>query len=67
MADESDQAKPADTGPVNQGATGSRPMGESPLSVQSESDPFAQRPEAFVGGAFAGGFALAVILRRLTR
>ena len=67
MADEPDQAVPGDPGPVNQGATGSRPMGESPLSVESESDPFAQRPEAFVGGAFAGGFALAVILRRLTR
>jgi hypothetical protein len=67
MADESDQAATADAGPVNQGATGSRPMGESPLSVESESDPFAERPEAFVGGAFAGGFALAVILRRLTR
>jgi hypothetical protein len=67
MADEPNQAVPADASPVNQGATGSRPMGESPLSVESESDPFAQRPEAFVGGAFAGGFALAVILRRLTR
>lgn len=67
MADEPDQAVPADAGPVNQGATGSRPMGESALSVESESDPFAQRPEAFVGGAFAGGFVLAVILRRLTR
>lgn len=52
---------------VNQGATGSRPMGESPLSVESDSDAFAERPEAFVGGAFAGGFALAMILRRLTR
>jgi len=52
---------------VNRGATGSRAMGESPMSVGSESDAFAERPEAFVGGAFAGGFALALILRRLTR
>ena len=52
---------------VNQGATGARPMGDSPMSVGSESDAFAERPEAFVGGAFAGGFALALILRRLTR
>jgi hypothetical protein len=53
--------------PINQGATGARPMGETPLSVESESDPFAERPEAFVGAAFAGGLALALILRRLAR
>jgi hypothetical protein len=51
----------------NQGATGSRPLGESPLSVETESDPFAERPEAFVGAAFAGGLALALILRRFAR
>ena len=67
MADEPENVPTAEAGPVNQGATGSRPMGESPLSAQSESDPFAERPEVFVGGAFAGGFALALILRRLTR
>jgi hypothetical protein len=52
---------------VNQGATGARPLGESPLSAGTEDDPFAERPEAFVGAAFAGGLALALILRRLTR
>ena len=52
---------------VNQGATGERPYGESPMSVESEADPFAERPEAFVGAAFAGGFALAMILRRFAR
>jgi hypothetical protein len=67
MADEPENVPTAEAGPVNQGATGSRPMGESPLSAQTDSDPFAERPEAFVGGAFAGGFALALILRRLTR
>jgi hypothetical protein len=41
--------------------------GESPLSVGTDEDPFAERPEAFVGAAFAGGLALALILRRLTR
>ena len=51
----------------NQGATGDRPLGETPLTVESESDAFAERPEAFVGAAFAGGLALALILRRLTR
>jgi hypothetical protein len=61
-----DSARSAAGPEVNQGATGSRPIGESPLSADSKSDddPFAKRPEAFVGGAFAGGFALALILRR---
>jgi hypothetical protein len=43
------------------------PAVESPLGVGSEEDSFAERPEAFVGAAFAGGLALALILRRLTR
>jgi hypothetical protein len=51
----------------NQGATGTRPLGETPLTVETDSDPFAEHPEAFVGAAFAGGLALALILRRLTR
>jgi hypothetical protein len=51
----------------NQGATGARPMGETPLQAEAaaENDPFAERPEAFVGAAFAGGLALALLLRRL--
>ena len=52
---------------VNQGATGDRPLGETPLGVGTEEDPFAERPEAFVGAAFAGGLALALILRRFAR
>jgi hypothetical protein len=49
----------------NQGATGSRPMGETPLQAGSaDPDPFAERPEAFVGAAFAGGFVLALLLKR---
>jgi hypothetical protein len=52
---------------VNQGATGQRPLGETPMSVGTEEDPFAERPEAFVGAAFAGGLALALILRRFAR
>jgi hypothetical protein len=58
-------AQPTDE--PNQGATGERPFGETPLSVESEADPFAERPEAFVGAAFAGGLALAMILRRFAR
>jgi hypothetical protein len=69
MADEStQQTEPTEPPePINQGATGERPFGETPLSVESESDPFAERPEAFVGAAFAGGLALALILRRFAR
>ena len=53
---------------VNQGATGNRPLGETPLSAQAtDKDAFAERPEAFVGAAFAGGLALAIVMRRLTR
>ena len=43
------------------------PSEESPLNVGSEADAFAERPEAFVGAAFAGGLALALIIRRLAR
>jgi len=53
----------------NQGATGSRPLGETPLTVEveGEGDAFAERPEVFVGAAFAGGFALALLLRRVAK
>ena len=80
MAKEPDQDEATEpTEPINQGATGQRPdgehaarasdrhPGETPLSVESETDPFADRPEAFVGAAFAGGLALALILRRFAR
>jgi hypothetical protein len=69
MADETTTASgDAVSGGVNQGATGNRPLGESPLSAQqTDKDAFAERPEAFVGAAFAGGLALALILRRLAQ
>jgi hypothetical protein len=52
----------------NQGATGDRPLGETPLTVGSDGDDaFATRPEVFVGAAFAGGFALALLLRRVAQ
>ncbi len=53
--------------PAGETASSPPPGGQSPLSVGTEEDPFAERPEAFVGAAFAGGLALALILRRLTR
>jgi hypothetical protein len=65
-----DDAGPAATGaPVNQGATGAGPEGEAayrggPTDSQG-GDPFAERPELFVGGAFIGGFALAMLLKRV--
>jgi hypothetical protein len=54
----------------NQGATGEHPgigaASESPLTVETEGSPFTERPEVFVGAAFAGGLALALIMRRIT-
>ena len=50
-----------------QTASSAPPPGESPLSVGTEDDPFAERPEAFVGAAFVGGLALALIMRRFAR
>jgi hypothetical protein len=61
----------------NQGATGDAsgpagdawgaPPSESPLSVETESGAFADHPEVLVGGAFVGGLALALIVRRVSR
>ncbi len=53
--------------PVTETASSPPPGGQSPLGVGSEDDPFAERPEAFVGAAFAGGLALALLMRRLAR
>ena len=42
--------------------------GQSPAGAQAaaeEQDAFAKRPEAFVGAAFAGGLAIAGLLRWL--
>jgi hypothetical protein len=54
----------------NQGATGEHTgqdgHSESPLSVDTEGGAFAERPQVYVGAAFAGGLALALILRRIT-
>jgi hypothetical protein len=64
MADEQPTTESA---PATEGASASPAGGQSPLSVGSDEDAFAERPEVFVGAAFAGGLALALILRRLTR
>jgi hypothetical protein len=66
-----DDAGPAASGaPVNQGATGAGPEGEAayrggPSDSSGGGDAFGERPELFVGGAFVGGFALAMLLKRL--
>jgi hypothetical protein len=51
-------AEPAATSPPG-GQTG--PLG----GQHGGDDPFAERPELFVAGAFAGGLALAMLLKRL--
>lgn len=44
-------------------------QGESPADAHAaaEQDTFAERPEVFVGAAFAGGLAVAGLLRWLGR
>ena len=44
---------------------GSPPAGSPIAGQQGGDDPFAERPELFVGGAFVGGLALALLLKRL--
>ena len=61
----------------NQGATGDAPVpapdawgtppSESPLSVETEGGALDDHPEVLVGGAFVGGLALALIVRRISR
>jgi hypothetical protein len=53
--------------PAGAQASAPPPPAESPLGVASEDDAFAERPEAFVGAAFVGGLALALIMRRFAR
>ena len=48
-------------------APAARALGETPLTVETEHDAFAERPEAYVGAAFGGGLALALIMRRFAR
>ena len=50
-----------------EGGPDSPPPAESPLDAQSNAgaDSFAERPEVFVGAAFAGGLALAMVVRAL--
>ena len=38
---------------------------EADAQARGSDDPFEQRPEVFVGAALAGGFLLALVLRKL--
>jgi hypothetical protein len=51
--------------PVEPGST----PGESPAAAHAAAsdDTFAERPEVFVGAAFAGGLLVAQLLKRLGR
>jgi len=68
-----DTGAPADAasepGPFAPEASSSQPESTSPAAAQAaaQGDPFAERPELFVGAAFAGGLALAGLLRFLGR
>jgi hypothetical protein len=53
--------------PAAETGSAAPPPGESPLGAATADDAFAERPEAFVGAAFAGGLALALIMRRIAR
>ena len=51
-------------------AAAAPPGGQSPADAHAAAggdDPFATKPELYVGGAFVGGLVLAQILRRLGR
>jgi hypothetical protein len=68
-ADETDPTQAATPQEVfePEGGPDSPPRGESPLDGQAhaEQDTFSEHPEYFVGAAFAGGLAAALILRVL--
>jgi hypothetical protein len=54
-----------DPGAPSEGAfAGAPPVADAGNGPASD-DVFAERPELFVGGAFVGGFALAMLLKRL--
>jgi hypothetical protein len=48
-------------------SAGAEPAATSPLGGVSVSSIATDRPEVVVGGAFAGGLLLAMILKRLAR
>ena len=53
-----------DPGAPEQGAFAGAPPAAEASNGPPPDDVFAERPELFVGGAFVGGFALAMLLKR---
>jgi hypothetical protein len=63
MAEATGDTPPSGFPPVDPGPTD---PGQSPLdAAAADGDAFSERPELFVAGAFVGGFALAMILKRI--
>jgi hypothetical protein len=54
-----------DPGAPNEGAFAGAPPVADAGNGPPPDGAFAERPELFVGGAFVGGFALAMLLKRL--
>jgi hypothetical protein len=66
MADATGDTPPSGFPPVDPGEA---EHAQSPLDAAAagDGDAFSERPELFVAGAFVGGFALAMILKRIGR
>jgi hypothetical protein len=64
MAEATGDTPPTGVDPVDPGPGD---PGQSPLdaAAAADGDAFSERPELFVAGAFVGGFALAMILKRI--
>ena len=67
MVDAPNQGATGDASGAAADAWGAPPPSESPLSVATEGGALADHPEVLVGGAFVGGLALALIVRRVSR
>jgi hypothetical protein len=64
----SETAVPGPPDPEDAAAAAAAPSGgESPLSAHWDADHGVGHPEVLVGAAFAGGFALALFVKRLAR
>ena len=63
-----DPETPVEPGPTATVGRGDQTASHPPGSAMPEGGiPFTERPEALVGGAFAGGLVFALILKRLGR
>lgn len=68
MSADPDTTVSSDPGPTATVGRGAQTASHPPGSAMPEGGiPFTERPEALVGGAFAGGLLFALILKRLGR